>query len=73
MLVINGVRYWKTLTHAKHILRVPLFRSTQTDYTDFYFMLLCPMGTLYDILKCDGRPALPHDDAGTLYRQSEVL
>lgn len=62
----NEASIWKTLSH-EHI--IPLFHSAQTDYADFYFMLLCPAGTLYDILKRDGRPALPHDDAGTLFRQ----
>ena len=62
----NEASIWKTLSH-EHIL--PLFHFTRTDYADFYFMLLCPAGTLYDILKRDGRPALPHDDAGTLFRQ----
>lgn len=62
----NEASIWKTLSH-EHIL--PLFHSVQTSYADFFFMLLCPAGTLYDILKRDGRPALPHDDAGTLFRQ----
>ena len=62
----NEASIWKTLSH-EHIL--PLFHSAQTSYADFFFMLLCPAGTLYDILKRDGRPALPHDDAGTLFRQ----
>ena len=62
----NETSIWKTLSH-EHIL--PLFHSVQTPYADFFFMLLCPAGTLYDILKRDGRPALPHDDAGTLFRQ----
>ncbi|KAF8501173.1 kinase-like domain-containing protein [Russula emetica] len=48
---------------------LPLFHSTPTSYAEFFFMLHCPAGTLYDILKRDGRPALPHDDAGTLFRQ----
>jgi MAP/microtubule affinity-regulating kinase len=62
----NEASIWKTLSH-EHIL--PLFHYAQTSYADFFFMLLCPAGTLYDILKRDGRPALPHDDAGTLFRQ----
>lgn len=62
----NEASIWKTLSH-EHIL--PLFHSSQTPYADFFFMLLCPAGTLYDILKRDGRPALPHDDARTLFRQ----
>jgi hypothetical protein len=62
----NEASIWKSLSH-EHIL--PLFHSVHTPYADFFFMLLCPAGTLYDILKRDGRPALPHDDAGTLFRQ----
>jgi len=62
----NEASIWKTLSH-EHIL--PLFHSAHTPYADFFFMLLCPAGTLYDILKRDGRPSLPHDDAGTLFRQ----
>jgi MAP/microtubule affinity-regulating kinase len=62
----NEASIWKTLSH-EHIL--PLFHFAHTPYADFFFMLLCPAGTLYDILKRDGRPALPLDDAGTLFRQ----
>ena len=62
----NEASIWKTLSH-EHIL--PLFHFAHTPYADFFFMLLCPAGTLYDILKRDGHPALPLDDAGTLFRQ----
>jgi MAP/microtubule affinity-regulating kinase len=62
----NEASIWKSLSH-EHIL--PLFHSVHTQYADFFFMLLCPAGTLYDILKRDGRPALPHDDARTMFRQ----
>ena len=62
----NEASIWKTLSH-EHIL--PLFHFVRTPYADFFFMLLCPAGSLYDILKRDGRPALPLDDAGTLFRQ----
>jgi MAP/microtubule affinity-regulating kinase len=62
----NEATIWKTLSH-EHIL--PLFHLVQTSYADFFFMLLCPAGTLYDILKRDGRPALPLDDTGTMFRQ----
>ncbi|KAI9443014.1 kinase-like domain-containing protein [Lactarius indigo] len=62
----NEASIWSTLSH-EHIL--PLFHSVHTPYADFFFMLLCPAGTLYDILKRDGRPALPHDDAGMMFRQ----
>lgn len=62
----NEGSIWKTLSH-EHIL--PLFHFAHTPYADFFFMLLCPAGTLYDILKRDGHPALPLDDAGTMFRQ----
>jgi MAP/microtubule affinity-regulating kinase len=62
----NEASIWRTLSH-EHIL--PLFHSVNTHYADFFFMLLCPAGTLYDILKRDGRPALPHDDAAMMFRQ----
>ncbi len=62
----NEAAIWKTLSH-EHVL--PLFHSVHTHYADFFFMLICPAGTLYDILKRDGHPALSHDDAGTMFRQ----
>ncbi|KAH9175669.1 kinase-like domain-containing protein [Lactarius sanguifluus] len=62
----NEASIWHTLSH-EHIL--PLFHTVHTPYADFFFMLFCPAGTLYDILKRDGRPALPHDDAGMMFRQ----
>ncbi|KAL0960521.1 hypothetical protein HGRIS_005558 [Hohenbuehelia grisea] len=57
---------WASLSH-EHIL--PLFSSTQTAHADFFFTLYCPAGSLYDILKRDGRPAMPQDDAGMMFRQ----
>ncbi|KAI0930901.1 hypothetical protein AcV7_004957 [Taiwanofungus camphoratus] len=57
---------WTTLSH-EHIL--PLFSVTRTPYADFFVTLYCPAGSLFDILKRDGRPALPQDDAGMMFRQ----
>ena len=57
---------WSSLNH-EHIL--PLFSAEHTSYADFYVTLFCPAGSLYDILQRDGTPALPHDDAGMLFRQ----
>ncbi|KAF9464185.1 kinase-like domain-containing protein [Collybia nuda] len=57
---------WSTLSH-EHVL--PLFSVVHTSYSDYFFTLLCPAGSLYDILKRDGRPALPQDDAGMMFRQ----
>ncbi len=62
----NEATIWKMLSH-EHIL--PLFHFARTPHADFFFLLLCPAGTLYDILKRDGHPALPLDDAGTMFRQ----
>jgi len=57
---------WSSLSH-EHIL--PLFSAVHTSYADFFITLYCPAGSLFDILKRDGRPALPHDDAGMMLRQ----
>lgn len=57
---------WKTLSH-EHIL--PLFQAAHTPYADYFFTLYCPAGSLFDILKRDGTPALPQDDAGMMFRQ----
>ncbi|KDQ49894.1 hypothetical protein JAAARDRAFT_92722, partial [Jaapia argillacea MUCL 33604] len=57
---------WSTLSH-EHIL--PLFSVIHTSYADFFVTLYCPAGSLFDILKRDGRPALEQDDAGMMFRQ----
>ena len=57
---------WSSLSH-EHIL--PLFSAVHTSYADYFITLCCPAGSLFDILKRDGRPALPHDDAGMMFRQ----
>ncbi|KAF8644519.1 hypothetical protein AX16_008396 [Volvariella volvacea WC 439] len=57
---------WASLSH-EHIL--PLFSAHHTSYADFFFTLYCPAGSLFDILKRDGRPALPQDDVGMMFRQ----
>ncbi|KAM6494100.1 kinase-like protein [Amanita muscaria] len=57
---------WSALSH-EHIL--PLFSVVHSDYADYFFTLYCPAGSLFDILKRDGRPALLHDDAGMMFRQ----
>lgn len=62
----NEATMWSTLNH-EHIL--PLFSSSHTSYADFFITLYCPAGSLYDILKRDGRPTLPQDDAGMMFRQ----
>ncbi len=62
----HGKQVWSSWTH-EHIL--PLFTSSHTPYGDFFVTLYCPAGSLFDILKRDGRPALPQDDAGMMFRQ----
>ncbi|KAF8073560.1 kinase-like domain-containing protein [Lyophyllum atratum] len=57
---------WSSLSH-EHIL--PLFSSFHNTYGDYFFTLYCPAGSLFDILKRDGCPALPQDDAGMMFRQ----
>ncbi|KAF4617138.1 hypothetical protein D9613_005986 [Agrocybe pediades] len=57
---------WSSLSH-EHIL--PLFKAVHTTYADYFFTLYCPVGSLFDILKRDGNPALPQDDAGMMLRQ----
>ncbi|KAH7913349.1 kinase-like domain-containing protein [Hygrophoropsis aurantiaca] len=57
---------WASLSH-EHIL--PLFSAEHTSFGDFFITLLCPAGSLFDILKRDGQPALPQDDAGMMFRQ----
>lgn len=57
---------WASLSHENLL---PLFTSSHTPYADFFVTLYCPAGSLFDILKRDGRPALPQDEAGRMYRQ----
>ena len=57
---------WGSLSH-EHIL--PLVSAVNTQYADYFFTLYCPAGSLFDILKRDGRPALPQDDVGMILRQ----
>jgi len=72
----NGPQAWKRLQHEasvwgslshEHIL--PLFSVAHTHYADYFFTLYCPAGSLFDILKRDGRPALLQDDVGMMLRQ----
>ncbi|TRM62128.1 kinase-like domain-containing protein [Schizophyllum amplum] len=57
---------WATLSH-EHVL--PLFSVERSASADFFITAFCPAGSLFDILKRDGRPALPQDDAGVMFRQ----
>jgi len=62
----HEAQVWSSL-HHEHVL--PLFKSEHTSYADYFVTQYCPAGSLYDILKRGGRPALPHDDVGTMFRQ----
>ncbi|KAJ3921969.1 kinase-like domain-containing protein, partial [Lentinula edodes] len=62
----HETRIWSSLNH-EHIL--PLFTSMHNSYADFFVTLYCPAGSLFDILKREGRPALQQDDAGMMFRQ----
>ena len=57
---------WSSLSH-EHIL--PLFSTVHTSRADYFVTLYCPAGSLFDILKRDGTPALLQDDVGTMFRQ----
>ncbi|KAL1742047.1 kinase-like domain-containing protein, partial [Schizophyllum fasciatum] len=57
---------WASLSH-EHVL--PLFSVERSASADFFITAYCPAGSLFDILKRDGRPALPQDDAGIMFRQ----
>jgi MAP/microtubule affinity-regulating kinase len=62
----NEAKVWASL-HHEHIL--PLFIAEHTPYANYFVTQYCPAGSLYDILKRDGCPALPQDDVGTMFRQ----
>ncbi|KAI6035815.1 kinase-like domain-containing protein, partial [Pisolithus marmoratus] len=62
----HETRVWSSLSH-EHIL--PLFTFEHTAYADFFVTLYCPAGSLFDILKRQGTPGLPHDDVGMMFRQ----
>ena len=57
---------WSSLSH-EHIL--PLFSAVHNPHADYFVTLYCPAGSLFDILKRDGTPALLQDDVGTMFRQ----
>ncbi|KAG7444115.1 kinase-like protein [Guyanagaster necrorhizus] len=55
---------WTSLSH-EHIL--PLFSTVHQPTADYFFMLYCPAGSLFDILRREG--TLPQDVAGMMFRQ----
>ena len=62
----HEAQVWSSL-HHEHTL--PLFKHDHTPYADYFITQYCPAGSLFDILKRNGRPGLPHDDAGMMFRQ----
>ena len=57
---------WSLLSH-EHIL--PLFAFHHSKSHLYFFTLYCPAGSLLDVLKSLGTPALLQDDAGMIFRQ----
>ena len=55
---------WRQLSH-EHVL--PLFSAHTTFRATYFITQFCPAGTLYDILRKDGKPTM--DDAGMMFRQ----
>ena len=62
----HEAQVWSSL-HHEHTL--PLFKHKHTSFADYFITQYCPAGSLFDILKRDGRPGIPHDDAGMMFRQ----
>ena len=62
----NELAIWSSLNH-EHIM--PLFSHVHTSFAHFFVTLFCPAGSLFDILKRDGHPSLPQEDAGMMFRQ----
>lgn len=55
---------WASLSHE---FVLPLFAHTSTATHDFFTTLVCPAGSLLDLVQRHG--GVPHDDAGMLFRQ----
>lgn len=62
----HEARVWSSLSH-ENIL--PLFQSHSTSNATYLITLYCPAGSLFDILKREGTPALEQTDAGCMFRQ----
>ncbi|GJJ15265.1 hypothetical protein Clacol_009541 [Clathrus columnatus] len=62
----HEARVWASLSH-ENIL--PLFQCHQTADATYLITLYCPAGSLFDILKREGTPALEQTDAGCMFRQ----
>ena len=65
-LLDHEISIWSTL-HHENVL--PLFSSYRFPGTIYLVTLLCPEGSLLDVMRHHGHPALALEDAGTMFRQ----
>jgi serine/threonine protein kinase len=65
-LLDQEISIWSNL-HHENVL--PLFSSYRFPGSIYLVTLLCPEGSLLDVLRHHGHPGLALDDAGTLFRQ----
>ena len=65
-LLDQEISIWSNLYHENVL---PLFSSYRFPGAIYLVTLLCPEGSLLDVLRHHGHPGLALDDAGTLFRQ----
>ena len=65
-LLDEEISIWANL-HHENVL--PLFSSYRYPGSVYIVTLLCPEGSLFDVLRHHGHPGLALDDAGTMFRQ----
>ena len=65
-LLDEEISIWSNLYHENVL---PLFSSYRFPGAIYLVTLLCPEGSLLDVLRHHGHPGLALDDAGTLFRQ----
>jgi len=65
-LLDQEISIWSNL-HHENVL--PLFSSYRFPGSIYLVTLLCPEGSLLEVLRHHGHPGLALDDAGTLFRQ----
>ena len=65
-LIDQEIAIWSNL-HHENVL--PLFSSYHYPGSIYLVTLLCPEGSLLDVLRHHGHPGLALDDAGTMFRQ----
>jgi serine/threonine protein kinase len=66
VLLDQEISIWANL-HHENVL--PLFASYRFPGLIYLVTLLCPEGSLLDVLRHHGHPGLALDDAGTMFRQ----